>query len=261
MNSPPDILARIVERKRQELAERALPRAELERRAEALRAERRDFRAALLRETPSVIAEVKRASPSKGPLADNVDPARLGAQYERGGAAALSVLTDRDFFRGSLEDLRAARSAVSVPVLRKEFVIDEYQVVESAANGADSILLIAAILEEESIRRLAALAREYAMESLVEVHDEEELKVALAAGAGVVGVNNRDLRSFEVTLETSLRLAGMIPAGVVKVSESGIHTRADVERLHAAGYDAFLVGEHLVKSADPSSALRALVGR
>jgi indole-3-glycerol phosphate synthase len=191
-------------------------------------------------------------------LADQFNPASIARTYSAGGAAALSVLTDRQFFQGSLADLETARAAVSLPVLRKDFTLDEFHVIEAAAHGADAILLIAALLEENEMRRLRELAGQYRMSALVEVHDEVELESALGSGAEIVGVNNRNLHTFEVTLETSLQLAENIPANVVKVSESGIHSRADVARLAAAGFHAFLVGEHLMKSTDPAASLREL---
>lgn len=255
----PDILARIVDHKRTELAAAAVPRAELEHRAEAMRATRRDFRAALRRPTPAIISEIKKASPSKGLLAENFDPTGIARAYERGGAAALSVLTDERFFQGSLADLCAARSAVRVPALRKDFTLEEYHILEAAANGADAVLLIAAILSETRLRELREYAEGLGLAALVEVHDEQELEIAKASGANIIGVNNRNLRTFEVTLQTSLRLAARIPAEVVKVSESGIHSAADIKKLRAAGFDAFLVGEHLMKSGDPSAALSALL--
>jgi len=223
------------------------------------RSGRRDFRQALSSRTPAIIGEIKHASPSKGVLARDFDPTRLARQYEAGGAAALSVLTDQPFFQGSLADLRAARAACGLPVLRKDFTLEESHVLEAAAHGADAILLIAAILEEGELRGLRELAAGYGMAALVEVHDERELDKALASGAEIVGVNNRDLSTFQVTLETSLSLAARIPAGVLKVSESGIHCAQDVRRLLDAGYQAFLVGEHLMKSSDPDGALRALI--
>lgn len=253
----PGILSRIVERKRESLARLAVTRDALE--AKALkRSPLRDFRRALLTGRPAIVAEMKKASPSRGVLAETFDPASIARMYAAGGASALSVLTDAEFFHGSLADLEAARAAVSVPVLRKDFTIDELHVIEAAAHGADAILLIAAILDVAEMRRFRELAARYKMAALVEVHNEAELGAALEAGAEIVGVNNRDLNTFEVSLDTSLRLASRIPDGVVKVSESGIHSRADVVRLAAAGYDAFLVGEHLMKSADPAAALRAL---
>ena len=253
----PDILARIVAKKRVELAEVRPLRAELERCAEQARP--RDFRAALAARDPAIIAEIKKASPSKGLLAADFDPPQLARGYQRGGAAALSVLTDAPFFQGSLADLEAARAAVALPVLRKDFTIDAVQVVEAAAHGADAILLIAAILEERDIRDLRELAGRYGMAALVEVHREEELARAVGAGAEIIGVNNRDLTTFHVSLDVSLRLADRIPAGVLRVAESGIHSAQDVRKLRAAGFTAFLVGEHLVKSGDPAASLQALV--
>ena len=260
MRDIPDILAKIVAAKRVELEKTTVSRNDLEQRAHQVASGRRDFRSAIQRtDLPAIIAEIKRGSPSKGILAKYCDPLSLAKEYQRGGAACLSVLTDRDFFRGSLEDLRAAKAAVSLPVLRKDFTIDEHHVIEAAAWGADAILLIAAILNEKEIRRFRDLAQEFGMCSLVEVHNEEELKVALGAGADVVGVNNRDLRSFTVTLETSLRLADAIPDCVTKVSESGIHCSSDLERLHKAGFNAFLIGEHLMKSDSPAQAIQSLL--
>ena len=260
IDTVPDILARIVARKREEYAEATIPRAELERRAAELRPGRRGFRAGLLRRSPAIIAEIKKASPSKGVLRKDFDPARLAKDYEQGGAAALSVLTDEPFFQGRLEHLVAARIAVSLPALRKDFTLDEYHVVEAAANGADAVLLIAAILEEKEIRTLRELAAQYGMAALVEVHTQREVRTAAAAGADIIGVNNRDLKTFAVALETSLRLAEDIPDGVLKISESGIHSQEDIRRLADAGFHAFLVGEHLLKSASAEAALRALVG-
>lgn len=254
----PDILARIVATKREEIPRIRALREELERRAQTV--PRRDFRGALAARNPAVIAEIKKASPSKGLLAKDFDPPHLARAYQRGGAAALSVLTDAPHFQGSLAYLEAARAAVALPALRKDFVIDEVQVVEAAAHGADAILLIAAILEEGEIRRLRELAAQYGMAALVEVHREDELEKAVAAGAEILGVNNRDLTTFSVSLDVSLRLAERIPAGVIRVAESGIHSAADVRRLREAGYTAFLVGEHLVRSGDPAGALGELLG-
>ncbi|MBI4876306.1 MAG: indole-3-glycerol phosphate synthase TrpC [Acidobacteria bacterium] len=255
----PDVLARIVEHKRVELAGRVARRSELEIRAEASRARRRDFRAALERSAPAVIAEIKKASPSKGVLVEQFDPPAIARTYERGGAAALSVLTDEKFFQGHLEDLEAARAAVALPALRKDFTIGEFQIVEAAAHQADAILLIAAILGVRQLRDFRELAAHYGLAALVEVHDAAELERAADSGATLIGVNNRNLRTFEVTLETSLRLAGHMPAGALAVSESGIHSRAGIDRLLAAGYRAFLVGEHLMQAADPAQALQALL--
>ncbi|HEY3742807.1 MAG TPA: indole-3-glycerol phosphate synthase TrpC [Bryobacteraceae bacterium] len=251
----PDILARIVDHKRTELRNTSEHRARLERNA-ADRTDVRNFRVSLTASEPAIIAEIKKASPSKGMLAEQFDPGAIAGLYSSGGAAALSVLTDREFFKGSLDDLQSARRAVELPVLRKDFTIDELHVIEAAAHGADAILLIAALLDESQLRRFRELAAHYRMASLVEVHDDEELDRALGSGAEIVGVNNRNLHTFEVTLETSLRLGAKIPASVVKVTESGIHSSADVKKL--SGFDAFLVGEHLMKSADPAAALREL---
>jgi indole-3-glycerol phosphate synthase len=257
VHSVPDILARIVDTKRAELAQLAGARADLERRAED-RPASRDFRAALLASKPAVIAEIKKASPSKGVFLESYDPRAIAQSYLSGGAACLSVLTDRDYFQGSLADLTAARNAVPLPVLRKDFTVDELHVIEAAAHHADAILLIAAILSESEMRRLRELAATFGMASLVEVHNDDELQAALASGATIVGVNSRNLRTFEVSLDTALKLAERIPDSVVKVAESGIHSRADVVKLQASGYQAFLVGEHLMKSGDPAAALKAL---
>lgn len=254
----PGILARIVDHKRAALADRASARAGLERQA-ADRRGVRDFRKALTSHNTAILAEIKKASPSKGLLAGKFDPASIARMYAQGGAAALSVLTDEEFFQGTLADLEAARAAVVLPVLRKDFTIDEFHVIEAAAHRADAILLIAAILSVAEMRRFRELAARFHMAALVEVHDEDELAAALDSGAEMIGVNNRNLHTFEVSLETSLRLAEKMPANIVKVAESGIHSRRDVERLQAAGFHAFLVGEHLMKAADPVAALRALL--
>jgi indole-3-glycerol phosphate synthase len=232
---------------------------DLERTAEERAPDKRDFRAALTAQAPAIIAEVKKASPSKGVLSADFDAARIAADYERGGASAISVLTDEFFFLGSLADLRRAREWVKLPVLRKDFTIAPRHVIEAAAHGADAILLIAAILSEREIRDYRELAARYKMSALVEVHNRRELDVAVAAGAGIIGVNNRNLSTFEVTLETSLALATHMPSDAVLVSESGIHNAADIATLRAAGYTAFLVGEHLMKSGDPAAAIRQLV--
>lgn len=253
----PDILARIVDQKRQALADLGRHRADLEARA-GRRSDSRHFREALISAAPAIIAEIKKASPSKGVLAGHFHPPSIAKMYASGGASALSVLTDREFFQGTLGDLEAARAAVSIPVLRKDFTIDELHVIEAAAHGADAILLIAAILDESSMRRFRELATIFEMDALVEVHNLAELDAAIGSGAEIVGVNNRNLHTFEVTLETSLRLAEKIPTGVIRVSESGIRTADHVRTLRRAGFDAFLVGEHLMKSENPAAALEAL---
>lgn len=255
----PDILARIVAKKREDLANGKAPVAEWERRSEKACLQRRNFGSALTARVPAIIAEVKKASPSKGVLAANFDPVSTACAYQKGGAAALSVLTDKEFFQGRLADLEAARAAVQVPVLRKDFTIAPEHILEAAAHGADAILLIAAILTEREIRDFRESAARYQMAALVEVHDRPELDKAIAAGSSIIGVNNRDLTTFAVSLETSLRLAPYMPGDAVRVSESGIHNAADIARLRAAGFTAFLVGEHLMKSADPAAALASLV--
>ena len=255
----PDVLARIVEQKQIELAAAGGITSKLEARAVESIATRRGFRSSLAANPPSIIAEIKKASPSKGLLANNFSPSRFAADYELGGASALSVLTDVHFFQGGLADLAEARNATSLPALRKDFTIADFHVVEAAAAEADAILLIAAILTWKELRHFRELAATFAMDALVEVHDAQELRKALDSGAEILGVNNRNLHTFEVRLETSLELADMIPSTLLKVSESGIHSRDDLQRLHAAGYQAFLVGEHLMKSGNPEEALRWLL--
>lgn len=210
--------------------------------------------------TVRLIAEVKRRSPSKGVLRDNFDPLQLALAYEQAGADAVSVLTDETFFGGSVEHLRAVRAAVKLPVLRKDFIIDPYQIIEARAAGADGVLLIVAALGDEQLHSLLAETHEWGMDALVEVHSEEELERALDAGARLIGVNNRDLYSFVTTLDVTLELAPKVPDDVTLVSESGIAGRADVERLAVAGVDAVLVGERLVTDSDPGAAARSLVG-
>ncbi len=220
----------------------------------------RPFTEALRRRSPAIIAEIKKASPSRGLLQPDFQPARIARAYEAGGAACLSVLTDRDYFQGSLEDLCEARAAVALPVLRKDFTIDQVQIFEAAASGADALLLIAAVLSASDLRDLRERAEGFGLSVLVEVHDEEELSKAVDSGAAILGVNNRNLETLEVSIETSLRLADRIPSSVIRVSESGIHARSDIARLEAAGYHAFLVGESLMRAPNPADALRALIG-
>ena len=253
------ILDQIVVRKRAELLldrERE-PLAELEPRARAARP--RGFRRALERSTRAVIAEIKRASPSRGAIALAADPAEVARRYEAAGAAALSVLTDSVFFLGHLDHLQAARSATRLPALRKDFTLDRYHIWQAAAHGADAVLLIVAILTQRELADLLAEARGLGLDALVEVHDRAELDRALDAGADLVGVNNRNLKTFEVTLDTSLGLAAAIPRSVVALSESGIRRPEDIERLAAAGFRAFLVGESLMSQPDPGAALEALL--
>ncbi|GAB4406257.1 MAG: indole-3-glycerol phosphate synthase TrpC [Bryobacter sp.] len=256
----PDILAKIVSRKQEQLVELRPRLATLEKTAAARTGEQRGFRRALAQAPPAIIAEIKKASPSKGVLAENFRPVDTAQAYAAGGAAAISVLTDRDFFQGSLEHLDAVRQAVAVPVIRKDFTLEEAHIVEAAAHGADAVLLIAALFRSSELQRLREFAHSLGLDALVEVHDADELARVKDSGADLIGVNNRDLRSFSVSLDTSLRLAEQMPAGAVRVSESGIFTRTDVLTLMQAGYQAFLVGEHLMKSGDPASALKELRG-
>ena len=256
-----NILDRIVEARRESVAhrKRVLPEVALKIAAQKVEPPR-DFAGALSRDGFNIIAELKKASPSRGVIRADYVPASLAASLEAAGAAALSVLTEEDFFSGSLVDLKAARKAVGIPILRKDFVIDPWQVWEARAAGADSFLLITAILADEFLRELLELGRSLRMEPLVEVHSREELSRAVGAGARIIGVNNRDLRNFEVRLETSLDLIEAIPEGCIAVSESGLRTHDDLVRLRNAGFDAFLIGEHLMRETDPCVPLRELLG-
>jgi indole-3-glycerol phosphate synthase len=220
-----------------------------------------DFAAALTRRGYNVIAELKKGSPSRGIIREDYAPAALAPLLEAAGAAALSVLTEEDFFFGSLADLKAVKKVVKIPVLRKDFIFDPWQVWETRAAGADTYLLIVAILEEGELCDLLELGRSLGMEPLVEVHSREELRRALGVGARIIGVNNRDLRDFRVSLETSLDLVDAIPEECIAVSESGLQSHEDMFRLSDAGFDAFLIGEHLMKNEDPAAALGALLGR
>jgi indole-3-glycerol phosphate synthase len=255
------ILERIVDARRESIAhrKRVLPDVALKIAVERKAPPARDFAAALGRPGFNVIAELKKASPSRGLIRTDYTPADLAAAFEQAGAAALSVLTEEDFFSGSLGDLKEARKAAQIPILRKDFIVDPWQVWETRAAGADAFLLIAAILSDDLMRELLELGRSLGMEPLVEVHTREELDRVLASGARVVGVNNRDLRNFEVRVETSLELVEAIPESCLAVSESGLQTHGDLARLRKAGFDAFLIGEHLMKDADPAGALRALL--
>jgi indole-3-glycerol phosphate synthase len=260
-----DILQRILARKVEEIRERSaqVGLAELSARVADL-PPTRGFAAALEAKveagSPAVIAEVKKASPSKGVIRADFDPAAIARSYAAGGAACLSVLTDADFFQGSEAYLQQARAACDLPVLRKDFTIDPYQVYEARAIGADCILLIVAALGDASLLELALLAAELDLDVLVEVHDEDELERALEIPAPLIGVNNRNLRTFETSLDTTLRLQGRIDDGRLLVTESGIHTPADVARMRAAGVEAFLVGEAFMRAADPGAELARLFG-
>lgn len=254
------ILDRIVEARRHAmgLRQRLIPMNAL--RMTVKRSEPpRDFAGALSRPSINIIAELKKASPSQGVLRADFDPAALARAFDAAGAAALSVLTEEEFFQGDLKNVRMARKAAPVPLLRKDFVFDAWQVWESRAAEADSFLLIAAILDDALLESLIREGRSLGMEPLVEVHTREELRRALDAGARILGVNNRDLRTFDVRLETSLELVEAIPDECIAVAESGIDSRDALLRLRAAGFDAFLIGEHFMRAADPAAALRDLV--
>ena len=265
MNDTPDILKKILRRKEEEIAERRarVPLDALRRRAESADAPRgflRALRGRIDAGQAAVIAEIKKASPSKGVLREDFDPATIAASYEKGGAACLSVLTDVDFFQGADAYLQAARAACALPVLRKDFTVDPYQVVEARALGADCILLIVAALDDARLAELLALATELGMDTLVEVHDAAELERALALPAPLVGVNNRNLRTFETSLDTTLDLLPRVPADRLLVTESGIHTPDDVRRMRDHGVHAFLVGEAFMKADEPGERLRELFG-
>ena len=220
----------------------------------------RDFPAALCRPGVNILAELKPASPSRGVLREPFDAVALARSLETAGAAALSILTEEEFFHGSLKNLREARKSIGLPVLRKDFIFDPWQVWETRANDADSFLLIVAALDDEQLRELIALGRQLGMEPLVEVHSRAELNRALAAEARIVGVNNRDLKTLTVRPETSLELVDQIPDDCIAVSESGLRTHDDILRLRSAGFDAFLIGEHLMLAPDPAAALAKLLG-
>jgi len=256
------VLDRIVVATRARVADskRSADLRELERRAE--KHVPRGFRRALAaksRDGIAVIAELKRGSPSKGLIRADFHPVELARELESAGAAALSVLTDEEFFQGSLANLRNASAAVSIPCLRKDFMVDEFQMLEARANSADAVLLIVAALTSDELVRLGRAARLQSLDVLCEVHDREELKRALDAGFDLVGVNTRDLKTFKVDFQTAFDLGSEIPAGVVRVAESGIHSGEDVAQLQAAGYQAFLIGESLMRAESPGAALRELM--
>ena len=259
--SRPDLLRTIVAATRRiiEVRRASEPDGTLEQRAAAASPDGARFERALGNAgRVNVIAECKRRSPSKGVLTEQYDPADIARMYERGGAAAISVLTEPTFFDGSLEHLEAVRRGVSLPLLRKDFIVDEYQLLEARTSGADAVLLIAAALEDGDLTRLQARASTLGLAALVEVHDEVELTRAIDSGARLVGVNNRNLRTLEVDVDASYRLASRIPRGVVAVSESGLQSRAHLERLSAVGYQAFLIGERFMTDQNPVQALREL---
>ena len=261
--SAPDILKQIVEVKRQEVErlKHDVPISALEERIDA-QTPPLNFAGALMGSRVRIIAEVKKASPTRGLLRENFDPVEIARTYAENGAAAISVLTNADHFQGSIEHLSTVHSAVyplGVPVLRKEFIFDPYQVYEARANGADAILLIVAMLSPAQLSELRDLAERFWMQTLVEVHDESELDVALDLGAEIIGVNNRDLRTFVTDLSVTERLAGIAPSGKIVVSESGINTPEDISRVQAAGAHAALIGEALITSDDIGQKLAGLV--
>jgi indole-3-glycerol phosphate synthase len=255
------ILDRIIEAKagRLDEARRRAPIGEVTAKALAALPGERSLADALRRpDRVNVIAEIKQRSPSKGIICEDFDPARIAESYAEGGAAALSVLCEEDFFGGSLEHLEAVRG-VGLPLLRKDFIFDPYQLYESRLAGADAVLLIVAILEDELLARLIGLASELGLDALVEVHSADEMMRAARTGASIIGINNRDLTTFTVDLDTSIQLAPLAPEDAILVSESGIDTGSDIRRLRSAGFSAFLVGEHLMRAQHPGEALRRLI--
>ncbi len=257
------ILDRILASKRTELEAAKALRSVDELRAGALWGEgRRGFRAALAEcDGRAIVAEIKKASPSKGLIRADFDPSAHARSYERAGAACLSVLTDGPFFQGSLADLEAARAASTIPVLRKDFTIDSYQVVEARAHGADAVLLIVAALTDADLALLLEAAAEEGLDALAEVHDEGELARAAAAGAALIGINNRNLETFETSLDVTRRLAGLAPRGATLISESGLSDPLELDELEALGVHGFLIGESLMRQPDPGTALERFLGR
>ncbi len=263
MSAAPDLLRTIVAATRRivQVRREREPLGALELRAASASPEGWRFETALgVADRINVIAECKRRSPSRGVLAADYDAAAIAGRYEQGGAAAISVLTEPTFFDGALEDLAAVRARVALPLIRKDFIADEYQLFEARANGADAVLLIVAALEQADLVGLQAKAWQLGLATLVEVHDEAELARAVASGARVIGVNNRNLRTLTVDVDASDRLAARVPRGVIAVSESGLKSRAELDRLAAAGYRAFLIGERFMTDSDPAAAIRGLMG-
>ncbi len=254
------VLDRIVEAKAIRLAEAkrsvSLEQIITQRDARA----RRSFAESIAKpERVNIIAEIKHRSPSKGIIREDFIPVSIAESYEKAGAAAMSVLAEEDFFGGSLDHLRAIRQQVNTPLLRKDFIFDEYQIYESVAAGADAVLLIVAVLGDELLARLIELADETGLDALVEVHTADEMKRATIAGARIIGINNRDLTTFAVDLNTSFRLAQLAPVGAILVSESGIKTGEDIRNLKSAGFSSFLIGEHFMRAQNPGDALRRLI--
>lgn len=259
--SKADFLSRIVEQKRKEVeaAKQRLPKKQVIRDALAAPRDRRPFMGNLERPGINIISEIKRASPSKGSICPDLDPAAYARQYEEGGAAALSVLTDTPWFKGSFEDFRAAREATSLPMIRKDFIISSYQIYESLLLGADAVLLIVRILSKEELRDYLSLCGELDLDALVEVHSEEEIEPANFAGAKLVGINNRNLSSFETNIENAVRMVSLLDENQIPVAESGIRGREDIKTLEKAGIRNFLIGESLVRAPDPVGFLREMI--
>lgn len=263
MNQTPTVLRRIVARKREEIKARRAGKSEQAllqdaRAAQPIRPFSAALDARLSKQQPAVIAEVKKASPSKGVIREDFDPIMIAREYEAAGAACMSVLTDRDFFQGHEDYLISAREACSLPVIRKDFIVDTYQVAEARAINADCILLIVACLEDALMQELAQSAQELGMDVLVEVHDEQELERAMQLPTRLVGINNRDLHTFETSLDTTYRLANEIPSDRIIVTESGIHTQNDVKTMQGHGINCFLVGEAFMRHSSPGEALKSL---
>ncbi len=265
MTDKADILNKILARKAQEISDRKAlkPQAELEKMlvdASPVRGFVNSLKNKLQQRLPAVIAEIKKASPSKGVIRENFNPAEIAQQYQQGGAACLSVLTDVDFFQGADEYLVAARSACDLPVIRKDFIIDDYQLVEARVMGADCVLLIVAALEQSALICLHQKATELGLDVLVEVHDEQEMQRALELDLPMVGINNRNLRTFETSLMTTLKMLHMVPEGCFVVTESGIHNKTDVTFMRDHQVDAFLVGEAFMRAENPGVALSEIFG-
>ncbi len=251
----------IITYKKTELEERKrkLPYSALKMQIQSAK-EPKDFKAALMKEGTRIIAEVKKASPSKGIIREDFDHIAIAESYEKGGAAAISILTDSHFFKGDIEYLSQIRQVVDIPLLRKDFIIDEYQVVEAKVYGADAILLIATVLPLEELKYLYELSRSLGMQVLVEVHDKKDLKKALKAGAEIIGINNRDLKKFKTDINISVELAKLIPDDKIIVSESGINSKEDISFLKEGGANAFLIGEAFMREIDPGKKLREMIG-
>ncbi len=256
-----DILTKIVAKKQERLlaAKEKLPLIELRKQCDSRPAGR--FEKALSQPKINIIAEIKKASPSKGVICEDFNPVEIAKQYKEGGASAISILTEEDFFQGSPEILKNVRKIIDLPILRKDFIFDEYQVYEAAHMGADAFLLIAAMLEKQQVIELIELGKELGLDALVEIHTEQELEKVLNSSINIIGVNNRNLKNFVVDLGTSLSLSKIMPKNTIWVSESGINTQADIQQLQTAGYQAFLIGEQLMRNTSPRDGLVELLGK